>query len=319
MKAIDLFGGFGGFTEGATLAGVRVVYAANHWPTAVAVHTLNHPDTRHECQDLRQADWSTLPRFDILLASPACQGHARAAQPARAASEEIRKRHDAMRATAWAVIDCADVTRPRSIVVENVVDFARRWELFPVWRLALERLGYVVVEHIELAADHGVPQLRERLFVTATRRPLAPRKNKPSGEGSGEIESTSGHPPFGPCVDWDAGKWRPITSASRNAQARMLRAKANHGARCLSQHTTSHPGVPLHEPIRTITTKDQWVVVDGDRYRPLTLREYARAMGFRDSFAWPSDLPRAEVVRGLGNAVPPPMAASMVRAVAEAA
>jgi site-specific DNA-cytosine methylase len=89
--------------------------------------------------------------------------------------------------------------------------------------------------------------------------------------------------------------------------------------RCLSQHTTGHQGVPLHEPIRTITTKDQWIVVDGDRYRPLTLREYARAMGFRDSYVWPDELARAEVVTGLGNAVPPPMAADVVRAVLEAA
>ena len=38
MKAIDLFAGAGGFSEGARAAGVNVVWAANHWPAAVAVH-----------------------------------------------------------------------------------------------------------------------------------------------------------------------------------------------------------------------------------------------------------------------------------------
>ena len=51
MKAIDLFAGWGGFTLGAEQAGVDVVWAANHWPLAVAAHTLNHPNITHACQD----------------------------------------------------------------------------------------------------------------------------------------------------------------------------------------------------------------------------------------------------------------------------
>jgi len=34
MRAIDLFAGAGGFSTGAAMAGARVVWAANHWPTA---------------------------------------------------------------------------------------------------------------------------------------------------------------------------------------------------------------------------------------------------------------------------------------------
>ncbi len=168
MRAIDLFAGFGGMTEGATQAGARVVWAANHWALAVDVHAANHPDTAHACQDLRQADWSRLPRFDLLLAAPACQGHSEAAQPARASSEDVRKRHDGMRSTAWAVVDCADVCEPRALVVENVPEF-REWRLYPEWRAALERIGFRMTEHIVVAADHGVPQLRERLFIVGTR------------------------------------------------------------------------------------------------------------------------------------------------------
>jgi len=78
MDAIDLFAGLGGFSEGAEQAGVRVVWAANHWPAAVQVHANNHPETEHVCQDLQQADWTQVPKHDLLLASPACQGHSRA-------------------------------------------------------------------------------------------------------------------------------------------------------------------------------------------------------------------------------------------------
>lgn len=302
MRAIDLFAGWGGFTLGAHAAGVEVVWAANHWRLAVETHALNHPGVAHACQDLRQADWTALPRYDLLLASPACQGHSQASQPRR------RTYHDEMRATAWAVVDCADVTEPRALVVENVLDF-RRWRLFPQWCAALEALGYQLTQVVRRATWHGVPQRRNRLFVVGTRR----RRFHLDAPILEPVE-----PAFGPCIEWDAPGWRHVDEAAPNARDRFDVARRRWGRRFLSQHVSEHPGVPLTQAIRTITTKDQWVVVDGDRYRPLTLREYARGMGFPDSYRW-AEAPREDVVRGLGNAVPPPMARDVVAAAAEVA
>jgi DNA (cytosine-5)-methyltransferase 1 len=270
VKAIDLFAGWGGFTLGATQAGASVVWAANHWPVAVQVHADNHPGAEHACQDLRQADWTRLPRYELLLASPACQGHSTASQPRR------RQYHDAMRATAWAVVDCADVTEPRALVVENVPSF-RRWRLYPLWREALERLGFRLQELEVTASEHEVPQRRRRLFIVGTRT------------GRNVALARGQEPPFGPCLQMDAGGWRPVASASPGAQARFARARSRLGPVFLSQHVTDHPGVCLTEPIRTITCAPKhWVLVDGERYRYLTERELARGMGFPDSFRWPA-------------------------------
>lgn len=298
MIAVDLFAGWGGFTTGAEQAGVRVVWAANHWPLAVSTHAANHPGVEHACQDLRQADWRALPRFDLLLASPACQGHSPASQPGR------RPHHDALRATAWAVIDCVEVTSPRAAIIENVLAF-RSWTLFPLWLEALRRLGYVVGVHRVDASRLGVPQRRARLFVTATRRPVA------------IAVPAAPEPAFGPCVDWDAPGWRSVRLASPGAQRRIAALRTRH-LRGLVQHVTGHRGVPLDEPIRTITTKDHWAIVDGDRYRPLTIRELARGMGFPESFTWPV-ASRASTIRGIGNAVCPPVARDIVRRIAEVA
>lgn len=298
MKAIDLFAGWGGFSLGAEQAGAMLVWAANHWPLAVEAHAANHPSARHVCQDLRQADWTALPDFDLLLASPACQGHSQASQPRR------RRYHDALRATAWAVVDCADITAPRAIVVENVADF-RRWRLYPVWRAALEALGYHLEELDLRASLFGAPQRRDRLFVVATRGPKAL-----------DLEPSASELPFGPCVEWDAPvTWRPVATASERVRERIAKGRRNHGRRFLTQHVTGHPGVGLDEPIRTITTKDQWAIVDGDRYRPLTVRETARAMGFPDSYRWPEGATRRDQIRGLGNAVCVPQARALVGAV----
>jgi DNA (cytosine-5)-methyltransferase 1 len=300
-RAIDLFAGWGGWTLGAQRAGVEVVWAANHWPIAVEVHSMNHPRTRHVCQDLRQADWTTLPRYDVLLASPACQGHSTASQPRR------RAYHDPMRATAWSVVECADVTEPRLIVVENVPAF-RRWRLFPEWRAALQRIGYHLQELRLVASHHGVPQRRPRLFVVGTRR-----ASRLQLQRRPEL-------PFGPCLETGVGGWRPISSAKAGARGRFARARARLGPVFLSQHVTGHPGVPLTEPIRTITTAPQhWCLVEGDRYRYLTDRELARGQSFPDSFMWPARLTHTEVIEGIGNAVPPVLGEAVLRAALEAA
>jgi DNA (cytosine-5)-methyltransferase 1 len=82
---------------------------------------------------------------------------------------------------------------------------------------------------------------------------------------------------------------------------------------------SGHPGVPLDEAIRTITTQDHWAIVDGDRYRPLTIREQCRAMGFPEDYRWPKGAGRRDVVIALGNAVVPAVAADVVRAAMRAA
>lgn len=123
-RIADLFAGAGGTSEGAKRIGMKVVWAANHWPAAVEVHRRNHPETLHVCQDLQQFDFRRMPHHDILWASPACQGHSEAAQPSRLASSTAAATHDAMRSTAWAVLSAVEAKVPRAFVVENVPAFA---------------------------------------------------------------------------------------------------------------------------------------------------------------------------------------------------
>jgi len=245
-----------------------------------------------------------LPRYDLLLASPACQGHSKASQPQR------RAYHDAMRATAWAVVDCADVTEPAALIVENVPSF-RQWRLYPLWREALQRMGYTVAEHIVTATRHGVPQRRERLFVVGLRN--GARVELPPLTQDAE-------PSFGTCLDADATGWRSVSAAQPGARGRIEAALSRYPV-ALVQHVTGHRGIPLHEAIRTITTKDHWVLADreqGGRYRPLTPRELARGMGFPEPYTWPNTMSRANVIRGIGNAVCPPVARDIITAVREA-
>lgn len=304
MDTVDLFAGAGGFSTGARAAGATVVWAANHWPTAVKWHTENHPETTHACQDLQQADFRAAPRHDLLLASPACQGHSRA----RGAE---KPHHDALRSTAWAVVTCAEVHRPAAVVVENVPEFAL-WTLYPAWCAAMNALGYALAPQVIDAADHGVPQHRRRLFIVATRSAHPIELQMPRHELA----------LIGDAIDWSAGNWTPVNRLGRSQATlqRVANGRARFGERFVMPYYGSGSGLTgrdIARPLGTVTTRARWAVVDGDRMRMLSTNENRAAMGFPAGYRLPES--PAEAVHLLGNAVCPPVATDIIVALRRAA
>lgn len=303
MRAVDLFAGAGGWTTGATQLGIRVAAAVNHWPVAVASHQLNHPETEHRCQDVGLMDPRDLPAHDLLLASPACQGHSRA-------RGTDKPHHDGSRATAWAVVDVAEVTRPRLLAVENVPEF-QKWPLFPLWLEALRRLGYDLSLQVLNAADFGVPQERERLFVLGALGRKVPSVRSPGCRGAAANE----------IIDWNSPKFRPVAQLrSAATQARIARGRARFGRRFVAPFYGSGSGLTgrsVFRPIGTITTIDRWLVVDGNRARVLTVEEDKRAMGFPAAYQLTGT--RRDQIIQLGNAVCPPQASGVLEQLLEAA
>jgi DNA (cytosine-5)-methyltransferase 1 len=286
------------------MAGVEVVWAANHWPLAVEWHAANHPQVSHACQDLQQADFTAVPDHDLLLASPSCQGHS----PARG---KERPHHDAQRATAWAVVTACEVKRPPVAIIENVPSMAR-WVLYPAWCAALQALGYALAPMALDAADHGVPQHRLRLFVVATRsrRPIElklPRRP---------------HVPAAATISAASGKWSAINKPGRSLAtlARIAAGRRVFGDRFLAPYYSSgsgETGRSLDRPIGTLTTRARWAVIDGDRMRMVQASEGRELMGFPPGYALPAS--EAQAWELLGNAVCPPVACDLVQAIRRAA
>ena len=304
MDTIDLFAGAGGFSTGAAMAGARVLWAANHWPTAVEWHSANHPSTIHACQDLQQCDFREAPAHDVLLASPACQGHSKA----RGAE---KPHHDALRSTAWAVVTCAEVHRPQFVVVENVPEFAD-WPLYLAWCSAMNALGYSLAPRVIDAADHGVPQHRRRLFVVASRSRHPIEISLPKREATTAAQ----------IIDFSAGKWSQVDKPGRsvNTLARIAAGRRRFGERFVAPYYGSgsgETGRSLGRPLGTVTTVARWAVVDGDRMRMLTTDECRAAMGFPAGYRLPKRHDKA--VHLLGNAVCPPVAADIITALKAAA
>lgn len=293
LKAIDLFAGAGGFTEGATAAGIDVIWAANHNPVAVEYHALNHPDTKVVCQDLHRANFFEVPAHDIMLASPCCQGHSKANGKVRNSPT-----HDDSRSTAWCVVTAAEAHRQEAIMVENVVDFMD-WLLYPAWLAAMQALGYSHHVHRVDAADHGVPQHRERALIlfTKSKTPLVLEPEKQA------------HIPASSFIEWDAYPFRPIADKVQATRERAAAGRARFGDEFLMPFYGSGSGKTgrcLSRPIGTVTTIDRWALVRGSELRVLQPSENRAAMGFPVGF----HLPRVKraATHVLGNAVPPPLA-----------
>ena len=300
MKAIDLFAGAGGFSTGAVMAGCMVLWAANHWQAAVDIHSANHPDAQHACQDLHQANWSLVPGHDLLLAAPCCQGHS----PARGKANG-NPQHDASRSTAWAVVDAVEAHKPHAFIVENVPEFLK-WALYPAWAMAMEALGYSLSPHIVNAADHGVPQSRVRLFIVATRS-KAPIKL--------QLDQQE-HVPATSFINFEGGNWSPIRKPLR-AQATLNRIfQGRRDLQCgrflTAYYGNERGGRSIHRPIGTITTRDRWAVIKGNQMRMLSTQECRAAMGFPTDYLLPKT--HREAVHLLGNAVCPPVARDVIKA-----
>lgn len=306
MKAIDLFAGAGGFTEGAEKAGLQVVWAANHWPAAVDTHSANHPNTAHKCQDLHQADWSQIPDNDFFLASPCCQGHSHAKGKERPA-------HDASRSTAWAVVSAAEYHNQDAGIVENIPEFLN-WKLYPAWKSAMEALGYSLANFIIDSADHGIPQHRKRLFIVCT-------KSKNPIE---LILPKRDHVAVNDAIEWDRYNWTPIYKDGRSEKtiARYLRGKEDLKTdRFVMPFYGSGSGLTgrsVERPLGTVTTRDRWAIVQGDKMRMFQPSEYKKIMGFPEHYAIP-EKPRSLAIHLLGNAVCPPVATDLINAIKKAA
>jgi DNA (cytosine-5)-methyltransferase 1 len=168
-RAVDLFCGAGGLSQGLREAGFAVVGAVEIDPLAASTYRLNHSETTlWEC-DIRHLSGACLLRalglakgeLDLLAACPPCQGFSR-----MRTRNGSRWNKDQRKTLILEVLRFVRALRPRAVMVENVPGLAgdRRYRLF---RKGLRSLGYQINWAILDAADFGVPQRRRRLVLLA--------------------------------------------------------------------------------------------------------------------------------------------------------
>lgn len=179
---VDNFAGGGGASTGIEYAiGRSVDIAINHDPDAIAMHTANHPNTKHYCEDVFDVvplEATNGKPVALCWLSPDCK-HFSKAKGGTPVNKKIR-------GLAWVALRWAATVKPRVIILENVEEFKtwgpliksekghmpdpdKKGHTFQSFIRALNRQGYKV-EYKELkACDYGAPTTRKRLFLIARR------------------------------------------------------------------------------------------------------------------------------------------------------
>jgi DNA (cytosine-5)-methyltransferase 1 len=384
MRSVELFAGAGGLAMGVSLAGFKSL-AVVEWDKW-ACDTVRENQRRgyplvaewplHE-GDVRDVNWGDIPQdIELLAGGPPCQPFSMGGK---------HRAHDDSRDMFPATVQIVRQLRPKSFIVENVKgltrsSFANYFEYiklqleFPEaprratesWfdhfmRLQTEKtsgrmhefgLTYNVTATLVNAADFGVPQKRERVFIVGTRADLNVDWHFPDETHS---EEALIHDQWVSGAYWDRHKvskrgrpkppeklmkriqklvanppstlpWRTVRDAisdlpdPRTAKAVAIRDhKFQDGARVYPGHT----GSPLDLPAKTIKAGDHgvpggenMVVMPGGGVRYFTARETARIQTFPDGYVFHGSW--TETMRQLGNAVPVALGRVVASSVGEA-
>lgn len=299
VTSTDLYAGGGGSSEGLRQAGIHVEIAANHSPLAMETHRLNHPETEHRIADLSQTDWRTFPSSTIAWVSPSCVWHARAGGRKRPPADVERMRADAGaidRATAFAVIEAAEVHRYRVIFIENVPEFTT-WSLFPWWLDGLRALGYTIQQQVLDAFDFSHAQHRYRWFAAATLDGLEIDMTVPERPRVYASEIIDPDTALLKRVDRPMYITPQLEQITERDELHLLTYRRNARARRADAH-----------PLATVAAGGNHHAVGlvdaqgGSWQRMVKNRELARAQGFGDDYQFLGNI--AEQRRMIGNAVP---------------
>ncbi|RIY31832.1 DNA (cytosine-5-)-methyltransferase [Psittacicella melopsittaci] len=172
-KSIDLFAGIGGIRLGfeqAFAEQIETVFVSELDAKARETYLANFKDQAQVVGDITKVDEKSIPEHDILLAGFPCQAFSLAGS---------KKGFEDARGTLF--FDVARIVKqhqPKVVFCENVKNLVNhdKGRTFKVIQSVLADLGYVVFSQVLNSKDFGVPQNRERIYIVAFRKDIAPEQ-----------------------------------------------------------------------------------------------------------------------------------------------
>ncbi len=317
MMIVDLFAGGGGASTGIEIAlGRSPDLAVNHDPEAIALHSANHPGTRHACESVWTVNPSEVAKpgdVELLWASPDCK-HFSKAKGGKPVDKGIR-------GLAWVVVGWARKVKPAVIVVENVEEFQtwgplgaddkpdpkRKGLTFRRWVGYLRGAGYVVEWRELRACDYGAPTSRKRLFVVARcdGRPIVwPEPTHADPNAPRDLFSAA-LPPWrtaAECIDWSIpcpsifDRKRPLAEKTLARIARGLRRFVLESPSPFIvplTHTGERRVPSVDEPLATITAAKRGELA---LCSPVVIKAKSNGWDREDSGSWSGDRPLPTVI-----------------------
>lgn len=157
FKFIDLFAGIGGIRLPFSKLKGRCVFTSEWDNFAKKTYRINYGEEPYG--DITKIPNEQIPDFDLLLAGFPCQPFSQAG---------LKKGFSDTRGTLFFEIErIIEGKRPKVFLLENVKQLRGhdRGRTFQVIKHHLENLNYKVYSTVLRAADFGVPQNRQRLYI----------------------------------------------------------------------------------------------------------------------------------------------------------
>jgi DNA (cytosine-5)-methyltransferase 1 len=167
LRAIDLFCGAGGLSEGLRAAKFEIAYALDRDKNSIDTYRRNHRGVNAECISITERTPEEIAEaaggsIDVIVGGPSCQTFSTAGRK----NGWVRKgdpRNDLWKQ----MLALVESLTPKAFLLENVpgMVYWKRGEFGAHVLDEFRKLGYSVTKDILLAADYGVPQRRRRLFI----------------------------------------------------------------------------------------------------------------------------------------------------------
>lgn len=174
-KVFDVFSGAGGFSLGFEMAGCEVVAAIEHDKWAADTFSYNHPNAKMMLGDIEKFDNQYIKdtvkvKPDIIIGGPPCQGFS-------VCIKNAGDPKDPRNSLFVEYIRMAKIFEPQVMVMENVPNIAKAktksgQKVVDIIKQEFEVLGYHVYYQILTASDYGVPQMRQRFVLIASKKAL---------------------------------------------------------------------------------------------------------------------------------------------------
>ncbi len=162
MRVISLFSGAGGLDLGFMWAGFDIVWANDNFPEAV--ETYKHNIGEHiSSGDIGAFDPDEIPEAEAIIGGFPCQGFS--------VANMKRTKSDGRNQLYLEFVRILQAKRPKFFLAENVKGILslEGGQVFRTIREDFARAGYVTAYALLNAADYGVPQRRERVFLFGVR------------------------------------------------------------------------------------------------------------------------------------------------------
>ncbi|MCX6022489.1 MAG: DNA cytosine methyltransferase [Chloroflexi bacterium] len=324
-RTVDIFAGAGGLSLGLQMAGWKTIAAIEIDRSAVATYRQNFPDVSVIAADACTVDFSELRGVDLVAGGPPCQ-------PFSVAGKQLSEADP--RDMVPQFIRAVKEVHPKAFLMENVPGLVTlRHRHYISWAVKqLEEQGYTVHLKVLDAANYGVPQHRERVFLVGipkgisfafpvpthgpgTSRPFVTVREALDAAPKDRINTAKvvyARKPVLRPSPWAGmlvnGQGRPL-----DLDAPSLTIPASAGG---NRTHIIDPDRVLFDYHAHLTSGGKPKVGEVMGVRRLTARESARLQSFPDNFSFLG--PKTKHYHLIGNAVPPLLAKAVGWAILEA-